>query len=81
MPFPSTPTSGRDATGRAGSSGEFILPELGGKLVNYADKEGARARGPNFLENKKLQSRGRVVELTNGEKIISSTLIWTAGTP
>jgi NADH dehydrogenase len=60
--------------------GEFILPELGGKLGRYADKK-VRARGVEiFSKTKVAEVRPREIELTNGEKIISSTLIWTAGT-
>jgi NADH dehydrogenase len=60
--------------------GEFILPELGGKLGRYADKK-VRARGVEiFSKSKVAAARPREIELTNGEKIISSTLIWTAGT-
>ena len=60
--------------------GEFILPELGGKLGRYADKK-VRARGVEIFSKSKVAAvRPREIELTNGEKIISSTLVWTAGT-
>jgi NADH:ubiquinone reductase (H+-translocating) len=60
--------------------GEFILPELGGKLGRYADKK-VRARGVEiFSKSKVAAARPREMELSNGEKIISSTLVWTAGT-
>ena len=60
--------------------GEFILPELGGKLGRYADKK-VRARGVEIFSRAKVAAvKPREIELTNGEKIISSTLVWTAGT-
>jgi NADH:quinone reductase (non-electrogenic) len=60
--------------------GEFILPELGGKLGRYADKK-VRARGVEIFSKSKVAAvRPREIELSNGEKIISSTLVWTAGT-
>jgi NADH dehydrogenase len=60
--------------------GEFILPELGGKLGRYADKK-VRARGVEIFSKSKVAAvRAREIELSNGEKIISSTLVWTAGT-
>ena len=60
--------------------GEFILPELGGKLGRYADKK-VRARGVEIFSKSKVAAvMPREIELTNGEKIISSTLVWTAGT-
>jgi NADH dehydrogenase len=59
--------------------GEYILPELGESLGRYADKK-LRER------NIEIQSRCKVagvrpneIELTTGERIASSTLIWTAG--
>src|SRR4051812_46123261 len=59
--------------------GEFILPELGGKLGRYADKK-VRARGVEIFSKSKVAAvMPREIELTNGEKIISSTLVWTAG--
>src|SRR5215468_9006398 len=60
--------------------GEFILPELGEKLGRYADKK-VRARGVEIFSKSRIAAvRPREIELNNGEKIISSTLIWTAGT-
>src|SRR5439155_21442667 len=59
--------------------GEFILPELGEKLGRYADKK-LRARGVEIHARSKVAAvRPREIELSNGEKIVSSTLIWTAG--
>jgi len=60
--------------------GEFILPELGEKLGRYADKK-VRARGVEIFSKSKVAAvRPSEIELTNVEKIISSTLVWTAGT-
>src|SRR5439155_1496490 len=60
--------------------GEFILPELGEKLGRYADKK-VRARGVEIFSKSKVAAvRPREIELSSGEKIISSTLDWTAGT-
>lgn len=60
--------------------GEFILPELGGKLGRYADKK-VRARGVEIFSKSKVAAvRPCEIELNNGEKIVSSTLVWTAGT-
>src|SRR2546426_4821421 len=60
--------------------GEFILPELGEKLGRYADKK-VRARGVEIFSKSKVAAvRPREIELSSGEKIISSTLVWTAGT-
>jgi NADH dehydrogenase len=59
--------------------GEFILPELGEKLGRYADKK-LRSRGVEIFSKSKVAAvRSREIELANGEKIVSSTLIWTAG--
>jgi NADH:quinone reductase (non-electrogenic) len=60
--------------------GEFILPELGEKLGRYADKK-LRERGVEIHPKSKVAAvRPNEIELSNGEKIVSSTLIWTAGT-
>ena len=60
--------------------GEFILPELGGKLGRYADKK-VRARGVEIFSKSRVAAvRPLEIELMSGEKIISSTLVWTAGT-
>lgn len=60
--------------------GEFILPELGEKLSRYADKK-VRARGVEIFSKSRVAAvRSREIELSNGEKLVSSTLVWTAGT-
>src|SRR4029077_12861172 len=60
--------------------GGFILPGLGGKLGRYADKK-VRARGVEIFSKSRVAAvRSREIRLSNGEKIVSSTLVWTAGT-
>src|SRR5215475_4699076 len=59
--------------------GEYILPELGEKLGRYADKKLCE-RGVEIRSNSKVAAvRLNEIELTDGEKIVSSTLVWTAG--
>jgi NADH:quinone reductase (non-electrogenic) len=59
--------------------GEFILPELGENLGRYADKK-LREREVEIHSKCKVAAiRPDEIELTNGEQIASSTLIWTAG--
>src|ERR1700758_303495 len=59
--------------------GEFILPELGENLGRYADKK-LREREVEIHSNCKVAAiRPDEIELTNGDRIASSTLIWTAG--
>ena len=60
--------------------GEFILPELGEKLGRYASCKLAE-RGVELRPNTKVKSvTPREVELTDGTRIQSFTLVWTAGT-
>ena len=57
-----------------------ILPELGRELGEYALEKLTR-RGIEFkLNTKVLGMSAQGVELSDGETICSSTLIWTAGT-
>lgn len=59
--------------------GEFILPELGEKLGRYADKK-LRERGIEIFSKAKVAGvQPNEIELSTGERITSSTLIWTAG--
>jgi len=59
--------------------GDFILPELGEKLGRYADKK-LRERDVEIHPKCKVAAvRPDVIELTSGDQIVSSTLIWTAG--
>src|SRR5439155_1731781 len=56
-----------------------ILPELGDKLGRYADKK-LRERGVEIHAKTKVAAvRPNEIELSNGERITSSTLLWTAG--
>ena len=60
--------------------GEFILPELNEKLGRYAQKKLAE-RGVEIKSKTKVETvNGREIVLSDGERILSDTLIWTAGT-
>jgi NADH:quinone reductase (non-electrogenic) len=60
--------------------GEFVLPELGEELGRYASRKLAE-RGVEIRANTKIKVvTSREVELTDGTRINSFTLIWTAGT-
>jgi NADH:ubiquinone reductase (H+-translocating) len=57
-----------------------ILPELSRKLGIYAQRKLAM-RGVEIITNAKVaEYREGIIELTNGKRISSNTLIWTAGT-
>src|SRR4030095_12905208 len=59
--------------------GEYILPELGEKLGRYADRK-LRERAVEIHPRCKVAAvRPNEIELNNGNRIASSTLIWTAG--
>ena len=59
--------------------GDYILPELGEKLGRYADKK-LRKRGVEIRQKCKVAAvRPNEIELSSGEKIVSDTLVWTAG--
>jgi NADH:ubiquinone reductase (H+-translocating) len=61
------------------SSHEFILPELGKKLGAYAQRKLA-ARGVEIIARTRVTAvRDGMVELSDGQKILASTLIWAAG--
>jgi NADH dehydrogenase len=60
--------------------GDYILPELGEKLGRYASRKLAE-RGVELRLNTKVKViTPRGVELTDGMRIESLTLVWTAGT-
>jgi NADH dehydrogenase len=60
--------------------GEVILPELGEKLGRYAQKK-LSLRGVEIRTNTKVETvTDREVTLSDGERIVTSTLVWTAGT-
>ncbi len=59
--------------------GEYILPELGEKLGRYADKKLREREVEIHAKCKVAAVRPDEIELSNGDRIGSSTLIWTAG--
>lgn len=61
-------------------AGNAILPELSEKLGKYAEEK-LKMRGVEiFLDTKVAEVNGNEVVLSNGERIITNTMIWTAGT-
>lgn len=61
-------------------SGDFVLPELGEQLGRYTGRKLVE-RGVEIRTNTKVKAiTPRAVELTDGARINSFTLIWTAGT-
>lgn len=60
-------------------SGKVILPELSEKLGSYAEKK-LKMRGVEvFLNTLVSEVNGNQIVLSNGEQIVTNTLIWTAG--
>ena len=60
--------------------GDFVLPELGEQLGRYASRKLAE-RGVEIFPNTKVNAvTRREVQLTDGTRIESFTLVWTAGT-
>jgi NADH dehydrogenase len=61
------------------SSDDFILPELGQKLGAYAQRKLA-ARGVEIITRARVTAvREGLVELSDGQKIRATTLIWRPG--
>jgi NADH dehydrogenase len=59
--------------------GDFLLPELGQELGDYAERK-LRERKVDVIKGVRVASYdGLVVTLTDGNTIPASTLIWTAG--
>ena len=59
--------------------GEYILPELGEDLGRYADRK-LRARGVEIHDRTRVAGvTPREVQLSEGTRLTSLTLIWTAG--
>src|SRR5437660_8081520 len=59
--------------------GDFLLPELGEELGNYAEHK-LRQRKVDVIKGVRVASYdGSLVTLTDGKSIPASTLIWTAG--
>ena len=60
--------------------GDVILPELGPRLGEYAQRK-LQERGVEVRARSRVASYdGDMVQLTNGAKLPTRTLIWTAGT-
>lgn len=60
--------------------GDYVLPELGPELGRYAAEQ-LRARGVEIRANTKVAAvTPREITLSDGSKVTSFTLIWTAGT-
>lgn len=60
--------------------GEVILPELGEKLGRYAQQKLAE-RGVEIRTKTKVAAvNDREATLTDGERVVTNTLVWTAGT-
>jgi len=60
--------------------GDFVLPELGEELGRYASRKLAE-RGVEIRPKTKVKAvTSREIELTDGTRIDSFTLVWTAGT-
>jgi NADH dehydrogenase len=59
--------------------GDFLLPELGEELGNYAERK-LRERQVEVIKGVRVASYdGSLVTMTDGRSIPASTLIWTAG--
>jgi NADH:ubiquinone reductase (H+-translocating) len=59
--------------------GDFLLPELGEELGNYAERK-LRERKVEVIKGARVASYdGSVVTMTDGKSIPAATLIWTAG--
>ena len=59
--------------------GDFLLPELGEELGNYAERK-LRERKVDVIKGVRVASYdGSLVKLSDGKSIPASTLIWTAG--
>jgi NADH dehydrogenase len=60
--------------------GPFILPELGEKLGWYAQKKLAERKVEIRCKTKVVGVTDNEVELSDGTKMTTNTLVWTAGT-
>jgi NADH:ubiquinone reductase (H+-translocating) len=61
-------------------SGSTILPELGDTLGNYAQKKLAERKVEIRLNTRVTEVTEREVYLSDGTKIVTNTVLWTAGT-
>jgi NADH dehydrogenase len=60
-------------------SGPRIMPEISERLAAYAQKK-LRDKGVEILLNTRIRSASAAwVELSSGERLSTSTLVWTAG--
>ncbi len=60
--------------------GDVILPELGPNLGAYTQQKLAERKVEIRTNTKVTAASHREIELSDGEKIVTGTLIWTAGT-
>ncbi len=61
-------------------AGDSILPELSQKLGKYAEAK-LKERGVEIHLNTKVDDiKSNLVRLSDGTKIVSNTMVWTAGT-
>ena len=60
--------------------GQFVLPELGEELGNYAERK-LRQRGVEVIGSVRVEAYndGSLVRLSDSNSIAAATLIWTAG--
>ncbi|HMW01956.1 MAG TPA: NAD(P)/FAD-dependent oxidoreductase [Acidobacteriota bacterium] len=61
-------------------SGDVILPELGEQLGTYAQKKLAERKVEIHLKARVAEVTDREVILNNGTRIVTNTVVWTAGT-
>lgn len=61
-------------------SGDVILPELGTQLGTYAQKKLAERKVEIHLKARVAEVTDREVILNNGTRIVTNTVVWTAGT-
>lgn len=61
-------------------SGDVILPELGDQLGTYAQKKLAERNVEIHLKARVAEVTDREVVLNNGTRIVTNTVVWTAGT-
>lgn len=61
-------------------SGDVILPELGEQLGTYAQKKLAERKVEIHLKARVAEVTDREVVLNNGTRIVTNTVVWTAGT-
>lgn len=61
-------------------AGDTILPELSEKLGKYAEKKLAKRGVEIHLNTRVQEANPREVVLSDGTRITTNTLIWTAGT-